>query len=253
MKSFNCWIDIIKTQRTLPNYKKTQKKVKKDIGRERLLVEKSVNRQLEKINKNLTDLADKIQILEKGGLEVEETRKIKIYYLDIVNMIGLEVVTERQEKRRLSRLEESQEMESTLIASVRNWYKTLSKDPSLTEDELQNLQEEWEKKIDLLKLRANKIYQKISRSSFDERKLDDYIIDLVKWISERFKTTENLWQDPKAWTEGISQSNTIATMDYIVTFYVDNIKLEQYQRGHRVKSEVQGEILQQLRQVYIYR
>ncbi len=228
-------------------------KFKKDIGRERLLAEKSVNRHLEKINKNFTDLVEKIQIFEKGGLEAEEARKIQNYYLEIVNFIGLEVVTERQGKQRWSKLRESPEQESTLIGLVRNWYITWSKDPSLTEEDPQNLQEEWEKKIELLKLRVNKLYQKISRPNVDERKLDDYIIDLVKWISERFKTTQTLWQDPKAWTDEVKQLNTIATMDYIVKFYVDNIKLEQCQRGHRVKSEVQGEILQQLRQVYIYR
>jgi len=232
------------------------KHLKKELGRERLLAERSVNRHLETIQKNFADLVEKIQILEKGGLEAEETRKIQIYYLELVNLMGFEVVTERQGKQRRSRLEESPEQENTLIGLVRNWYKIWSKDPNLTEDDPYNLQEEWEKKIELLKLRSNKLYQKISQPRVDERKLDDYTLDLVKWMNERFKTTQTLWQDPKAWTDKITSDGgggLMTTMHYMVKFYVDNIKLERCQRGYRVKSEVQGELIRQLKQAYIYR
>ncbi|NES79839.1 MAG: hypothetical protein F6K06_30620, partial [Okeania sp. SIO1H4] len=38
-----------------------------------------------------------------------------------------------------------------------------------------------------------------------------------------------------------------------VKFFVDNIKLEQCQRGNRIRSEVHGEIVRRLRQAYFYR
>jgi MscS family membrane protein len=230
--------------------------VKKEIGRQRLLAEREVNKKLQQIHQALEDLVEKIQILEKGGLETEESRKIQGYYLDIVKLIGLELVTERQGKRRLARLEEAPE-ENSLIVDVRTWYKTWSKDPNLSEEDSFYLQEEWERKVELLKLRANRLFQKISQPKVDERKLDDYVIELIKWLGERFKNTQTSWQAPKIWTDSITPdmmgAGTVATMDYVVKFFVDNIKLEQCQRGYRVKGEVHGEMIRQLRQVYIYR
>jgi MscS family membrane protein len=163
--------------------------------------------------------------------------------------MGLDVVVERQGKRRVSRLEESLD-EETLIHSVRTWYKAWSKDPDLSAPDLEILQEEWERKLDLLKRRVNKLFQKISQPKMDERKLDDYTLELLKWMDERFKNIQPLWQEPKIWTDQITGGGGI---DYLVKFYVDNIKLEQCQRGNRVKSEVQAEMILQLRQAYIYR
>ena len=230
------------------------KRSKREAGRQRLVAEKEVNNKLEEIHQGLADLAEKIQILEKGGLESEESRKIQGYYLDIVKLIGLEVVAERQGKRRLARLEEGPVIEeNTLIGSVRRWYTTWAKDPDLSEEDPYYLQEEWERKLELFKLRVNRLFQKISQPKMDERKLDDYVLDLTQWLNERFKNTESSWQAPRIWTTEAHQMQALITMNYAIKFFVDNIKLEQCQRGYRIKSEVQGEMIRQLKQVYIYR
>jgi MscS family membrane protein len=228
------------------------KRSKKEAGRQRLLAEREVNKKLEQIHQALEDLVEKIQMLEKGGLEAEESRKIQGYYLDIVKLIGLELVTERQGKRRLARLEEAPE-ENTLLVDVRTWYTAWSTDPDFSEEDPYNLQQEWERKIELLKLRANRLFQKISQPKVDERKLDDYVIELIKWLDERFKNTQTAWQAPKIWTTQAHLAAALVTMNYAIKFFVDNIKLEQCQRGYRIKSEVQAEMIQQLKQVYIYR
>jgi MscS family membrane protein len=229
-----------------------RRRSKKETGRLRILAEKKVNIKLKEIQQRLKDLSEKIQLLEKGGLDIEESRNIQGFYLDIVKQIGLEVVAERQDKRRISWLEEAPE-EETLINLVRSWYKAWSKDPDLTDEDPEILQEEWERKIELMKRRVNKLFQKIAQPKVDERKLDDYVIELGKWLNEQFKNVQTLWQAPKIWTDTVSASDSIASMEYVVKFYVDNIKLEQCQRGLRVKSEVQGELIRQLRQAYIYR
>ncbi|WP_081403011.1 mechanosensitive ion channel family protein [Scytonema hofmannii] len=231
-----------------------RRRLKKETGRERLLAEKKVNKILEEINQKLRDLSEKIKILEKDGLDIEERRNIQNNYLDIIKEIGLEVVGDRQGKRRLFTIKELAE-EDTLINSVRTWYKTWLKDPDLTEEDPDNLQEEWERKIELLKLRVDKLYQNISQHKVDERKLDDYVLELANWLNERFKSPQPLSQAPKIWMEKIKENMTqqVASVEYIVRFFVDNIKLEQCQRGYRVKSEVQGEVIRQLRQSYLYR
>ncbi|MUG93869.1 hypothetical protein F7734_16190 [Scytonema sp. UIC 10036] len=231
-----------------------RRRFKKETGRERLLAEKKVNRFLEEINQKLRDLSEKIKILEKDGLNIEERQNIQNNYLEIIKEIGLEVIGSHQGKRRLFSIKELAE-EDTLMNSVRTWYKTWLKDPDLTEEDPDNLQEEWERKIELLKLRVNKLYQNISQHKVDERKLDDSVLELANWLNERFKSPQSLWQAPKIWMEKIKENSSqqVASVEYIVRFFVDNIKLEQCQRGYRVKSEVQGEVIRQLRQSYLYR
>src|SRR5919202_3219901 len=155
------------------------RRLKTETGRERLVAEKKLNSHLQEIRQKLEDMGEKIQFLEKGGLDAKESQDIQSYYLVIVKQVGLDVVVERQGKRRVSRLEESSD-EETLINAVRTWYKAWSKDPDLSAPDLEILQEEWERKIDLLKRRVNKLFQKISQPKIDERKLDDYTLELLK-------------------------------------------------------------------------
>lgn len=231
-----------------------RKVCKLENARQRLLTEREVNKSLEKIKQMFEDLVSKIQFLEKGGLEVDENRQIQGFYLDIVKLVGLEMLTERQGKRRISQLVEIQDKEDTLINLLRKWYKAWSKDPDLSEEDAYLLQDEWERKITRLNLRLNKLFQKITQAKIDETRLDDLITKLSIWLDKEFKTIQNAWQDPKIWTDELrGGGGNITDTNYVVKFYVDNIKLEQCQRGLRVKSEVQAEMIRQLRQAYLYR
>ncbi len=51
----------------------------------------------------------------------------------------------------------------------------------------------------------------------------------------------------------LTLGGSLGTINMAVKFFVDNIKLEQCQRGNRIRSEVYGEIVQRLRQAYFYR
>jgi MscS family membrane protein len=232
-------------------------KLKKKIALERLIAEQNLNKELNKIKLMLTNFIEEIKLLEKGGWEKEEIQNIQNDYLNIVKIVGFEAIKERQGKRRVLWLEEANDLENRLIGLLRTWYTVWFSDPDLTEVDAYILREEWERKITLLKLRMNKLYQKILYSSKDERRLDDYVGDFVKWLDEQFKSTQTLWQAPKVWSGSLKTEThgggMLATVEFIVKYYVDNIKLEQCQRGNRVRSELQSEIMRQLKQAYLYR
>jgi len=227
-------------------------------GRLRLETELKLNQTIDKINQLISDLCEKIQVLEKNGLDVTEARKIQGYYLDIVRLTGLEMVTDRQGRRKSLSLHEPEKVdENTMIPLLRAWYKIWSRDPDLTFEDAEILEEEWERRITFLQLRMNNLLKKISnagKGGVNETKLDDYLENFAAWLQENFKNTNTLWQEPKIWVSNLNLGGGGSTgNELMVKFFVDNIKLEQCQRGYRVRSEVQGEIMRRLRQSYLYR
>jgi len=231
---------------------------KGEAGRLRLETELKLNKTIDKINELIADLSSKIQVMERSGLDSTEAREIQGYYLDVVKLTGLEMVSDRQGRRKSVWLEEPQNAdENTLIPLVRAWYKIWSQDPDLTFEDADILEEEWERRMDFLKLRMNNLLQKISgagKGGVNETKLDDYLQIFSTWLEENFKNTNTLWQEPKIWVKSVNLGGGGSTSnELMVKFFVDNIKLEQCQRGYRVRSEIQGEIMRRLRQSYLYR
>ena len=232
-------------QPTLPG-----KLPKKEAGRLRLEAEREVNRQMQKIEEEFQDLVTKIKGLERGGLDTEELRVVLKEYVDVLNLVGLRVVGERKGKRMQYRLEEEQEavLKNTLIGLIRNWYQIWLKDPDLVVEDFNILPDEWEQKLEILKNKLNKLYQKMSNPQGDETRLDDYAVKFVEWMHDNFKESKNVWKEPKIRLMDIKGSG----MDFTVKFYVDNIRLEHWERGYRVNNEVRREMIRRLRQAYIY-
>ncbi|MEB3341773.1 mechanosensitive ion channel family protein [Okeania sp.] len=229
---------------------------KKDAGRQRLIAEERVKVKLEQIQKAITELVSKIKVMEMQGLDSGEIREIQGYYLDIVRMVGLETVSEKQQGQKSLYLQESQKMdEDALISLLRSWYRNWQKDPDLIHTDNKVLESEWERRIYFLIKRMNKLLQQIVNANrgVSETKLDDYTEELWTWIEERFQTYD-LWQSPKIWMQNVSGVDFGTTnINLAVKFFVDNVKLEQCQRGNRIRSEVHGEIIRRLRQAYLYR
>ncbi|MEH2128930.1 mechanosensitive ion channel family protein [Nostoc sp.] len=222
---------------------------KKEAGRLRLLVEKDVNTQLQKVEQAFEDFVREVKKLEKGGLNSEELKTLQKNYLEILNIVGLVVITERKGKRLRSRLEEQEPTEKqTLIGLIRQWYQTWLKDPDLVIEDQHLLPDEWEQKIDLLKIKLNKLFQKISNPGVDETRLDDYSLKFVEWLHDSFKESNTAWKEPQVQLTDIQGS----AMQFSVRFYVDNIQLEHWRRGNRVQNEVRREMVRRLRQAYIY-
>ncbi|MEH2148277.1 mechanosensitive ion channel family protein [Nostoc sp.] len=222
---------------------------KKEAGRLRLLVEKDVNSQMQKIEQAFEDFIREVKKLEKGGLNTEELKTLQKSYLEILNIIGLVVITERKGKRLRSRLEEQEQTEKpTLISLIRQWYQTWLKDPDLVIEDQHLLPDEWEQKIELLKIKLSKLFQKISNPGVDETRLDDYSLKFVEWLHDSFKESNTAWKEPQVQLTDIQGS----AMQFSVRFYVDNIQLEHWRRGNRVQNEVRREMVRRLRQAYIY-
>ncbi len=229
---------------------------KQETGRLRLMAEQKVTIKLQEIEKAMKDLISKIKLMEMEGLDTGEVRAIQGYYIDIVKIAGLEIVSEKQRRQRLLSLKESESMgEDNLINLVRIYYQTWQKDPDLIYEDHQILEVEWERKISFLKFRMNKFLQQITTASHSglETKLDDYAQELWTWIEERFRTYF-LWQSPRIWMQDLKMSGGgDGTINMGVKFFVDNVKLEKCQRGYRIRSEVHGEIVRRLRLAYFYR
>ncbi|MBH8565868.1 mechanosensitive ion channel family protein [Nostoc sp. CENA67] len=223
---------------------------KKEAGRLRILAEKDVNNQLEKIEQAFDDLIREIKKTEKGGLNAEELKIIQKNYLEILSLVGLVVLTERKGKRQRSWLEEEQDWagKNNLIDLIRNWYQIWLKDPDLVVEDQHILPDEWEQKIDMLKIKMNRLYQIISNPGVDETRLDDYAMKFVQWLHDSFKESNTAWKQPQVQLTDIHGSG----MQFSVRFYIDNLQLEHWRRGNRVQNEVRREMIRRLRQAYVY-
>ncbi|MEQ9367989.1 MAG: mechanosensitive ion channel family protein [Coleofasciculus chthonoplastes F3-SA18-01] len=222
---------------------------KKEIGRQRLSLENDVNLKLEDIEQALEALMVTIQFAEKGGLNAEEIETIQQEYEGILQQVGLEIVPIRQTKRIIFELEEN-ESQDTLIGLVREWYRIWLRDPDLRDEDQYILPDEWERKIELLKRRFQRVFQKISNPHREETRLDDYIMDLVKWLRERFKQARSQRQEPKIRMKGTSQYEGFTLIKFTIEFYLDNAKLEDFRRGSRVSSEIYQEVMRYVKDSY---
>ena len=223
---------------------------KKEAGRLRIGIEKEINVMLKKLKGLFEELIEEIKILERGGLDAQELRVLQKNYLEILNLAGMVVLTERKGKRQRSWLEEEQDSpdKHNLISLVRHWYNSWLKDPDLVLEDQQILPDEWEQKIEVLKIKLNKLFQTISNPGVDETRLDDYAIKFVDWLETNFKESTTAWKEPQIQITDIQGSG----MQFSVRFYIDNIQLEHWRRGERVKNEVRREMIRRLRQAHIY-
>ncbi|CAD5972476.1 Low conductance mechanosensitive channel YnaI [Planktothrix tepida] len=222
---------------------------KRESGKQRLIAEQQVSRNLDNVETALANLAEKLGFMEKGGLDGEEIRLLRGCYLEICEMIGLELFSDHFDKRRRPRLvEASGSGEMTLIESIRQWYKTWITDPDLFKEDIVMLPRYWEQKLGLLKSKANKVFRVVNNPTGQETRVDNLIEELRSWMKESFKSSRNEWQDPKVL---INEVKGEFVRDTTVKFYIDDIKLEHCERGNRIKSEVRQELIWHLRQEYL--
>ena len=239
------------------NWEETGKcfRAKKANGRKRLIAEKEVNLKLEEIEENLEALVLTLQFLEKGGLERDDIETIKYEYHNILDLVGLEfIAVEKLNKRRifskrkryqLIQLEETNSTES-LIRLIRKWYRIRLQDPNIVDEDQYILPKIWEYQIEVLKKRLKRLLQQILNPERIETRLDDYLKELVHWLRTRFKQARSRCHDPDVRIEHNFQGSTEIFLKFSLNYYVDDIRLEDGQRGERVNSEIYCEILNHL-------
>lgn len=231
---------------------------KKENGRERLVAENEVNLKLEAIEQSLEVLTTTLQFAEKGGLDKDDIATIQDEFNEILEEIGLTAETKDLSKKSFSlfkiktpllsvQLEETQSEES-LISLVRAWYRIWLRDPNILDRDQYVLPEIWEYKIKVLKRRVQRLYQSILNPTDQETRLDDRVRELVKWLRDRFKQARSEWQDPKVRIKTLTREEGYTYVKLILNYYVDDVRLEDGERGLRVGSDIHREILRNLKE-----
>lgn len=227
-------------------YQSDELKSQQKIGRLRLLAEQEVNDKLEEIAPTLESIVVTLQFAEKGGMTEDEIENVQQEYREVLSAIGLEVVTQTQNNRSVDTLEENR-LKDSLIELIRNWYRLCIRDPHFLDNDSTIVSEEWERKINLLKRRVQRLYQKISNPQREETRLDDYVTELNQWLRQRFKEPRQKWQEPQVLVTGIENSDGLTYVQFNLNFFVDDIKLENGRRGDRVSSQIYQEVVQYLK------
>ena len=220
------------------------------IGETRLLAEQEVNFKLEEISAFLESLVLTIQFAEKGGLTPEEIANIQQEYQEVLALIGLEVITDNEDNLAKACLKETK-VDDNLFELVRNWYRASLKDPNLLDNDQLIISEEWERKINLLTKRVQKLWQTISNPQREETRLDDYVLELIEWLKERFKQPRSQWQEPQIRMIGVNHDEGYIYVEFELNFYVDDIKLEDGKRGSRLSSQIYQEAIAHFRKTYL--
>ena len=216
------------------------------LGRLRLLAESEVNLKLEEIEQALEALAVTLQFAEKGGLTQDEIENVQQEYRDVLSLIGFEVITTAKNNRSVFEFQETR-LNDTLIKLVRQWYRAWIRDPNLLDEDESVIPDEWELKINMLKRRTQRLFQKISNPQREETRLDDYVTELKQWLRERFKEPRRKWQEPQVLMTGTNHDESGIYIEFKLNFFVDDIKLENGRRGERVSSQIYQEVVRYLK------
>ena len=220
------------------------------IGKSRLLAEQAVNLKLEEIEQALEALVVAMQFAEKGGMTPEEIENVQQEYQGVLELMGFQVIEETNNNRNVFNFEENNE--EGLIELIREWYRIWIKDPNLQDEDESSISEEWERRINLLKRRAQRLSQKISNPQTEETRLDDYVLELIKWVKEKLKAPRKKWQEPQVRMIGMNHiDSNYYTIALDITFFVDEIKLEDGKRGDRVRSQIYQEIFRHFKNTYL--
>ncbi|MEM0980100.1 MAG: mechanosensitive ion channel family protein [Cyanobacteria bacterium P01_H01_bin.58] len=229
---------------------------KKENGRQRLLAESAVNEKLDEIEQALEALILTLGFLEKGGLDPDDITTVRQEYEYVLELVGLAIVLPPTTQQRsflfakqplaTFELEETQDAQS-LISLVREWYRLWLRDPNVADKDEYVLPEIWERKIDLLRKRSHRLYSKILRPLQEETRIDDYVRELVGWLRDRFKQARSAWQEPAIRMERVVHDEGYAYIRFTLGYYVDDIRLEDGERGTRVNSDIHREIMRHLK------
>ncbi len=222
-----------------------------EIGKARVIAEQALNLKLELIEQSLEALVVTMKFSEKGGLTLDEIQNVQQEYQEVLELIGFRIIEQIENKRTIFNFQETND-EDGLIELIRQWYRNWLQDPNLLDEDQFFISDEWERKINLLKRRSLRLSQKISNPQADESRLDDYVVDFIQWLREKLKVPRKKWQEPKINILGIN--NNEESSYYIsleISFFVDDIKLENGKRGERVKSQIYQEIFRHFKNTYL--
>jgi len=222
-----------------------------ELGKERISAEQSIYTKLDEIEHCLEALVVTMQFAEKGGLTEDEIANMQLEYQEVLEIMGFRNVMETVNNRTVYDFQETGE-EGSLVELIRDWYRLWIRDPNLLEEDQYSITDEWERKINFLQKKVQRLNQKIANPESEETRLDDYVQDLIKWIKEKMKIPRKKWQEPQVRVIEMTCSEVVYfSIRFEVTFFVDEIKLEDGKRGERVKSQIYEEIVRHFKKTYL--
>jgi MscS family membrane protein len=127
------------------------------------------------------------------------------------------------------------------------WYRAWIGYPNLLNEDESVIPDEWELKLNRLKRRAQRLFQKISNPQHEETRLDDYVIELKQWLRERFKEPRPKWQEPQILMTGMNHDESGIYIEFKLNFFIDDIKVENGRRGDRINRQIYAEVVQYLK------
>jgi MscS family membrane protein len=220
-----------------------------ELGKLRLLAEQEVDVKLEEITQSLEALVVTIQFAEKGGMNQEEVENIQQEFQEILILVGFQLLEDTSNNSSGVNFEEYNQ--EGMIELIREWYRLWIKDPNLLSEDESFISEQWERKINLLKRRFQRLSQKISNPQADETRLDDYCTELIQWLKGKLKAPQKRWQEPQIRMIGMNHDETGYFLELEITFFVDEMTLEEGKRGDRVRSQIYEEIFSHFSNTYL--
>jgi MscS family membrane protein len=79
----------------------------------------------------------------------------------------------------------------------------------------------------------------------NEMRLDDQARNMIDWIQREYKVAPVYWKNPIATVKEFQGKQVVLQL----WFYVDNIRLEHYNRANRVRSEIARQVREMLAEI----
>lgn len=229
--------DKLSTLANFSQFLNGQKKI--DNAKDRLEIEQTLNTKLKLLEDRLEEFAKLASTYEKGGLNDTERKKLKQVYSDVLGAAGLKPDLERKRWSTRTKPQLIEDDESiNLFHLVRDWYGAWLRDPDLVDEDHKSLPDEWEQKLSFMRIKLERLYRYVINPTGHERRLDNEAKNIVRWVHGYFKESRVLWKDPDIRLVNFGASS----LDFEISYYVDNIKLEHYERADRIQDELRREI-----------
>ncbi|MCC7358815.1 MAG: mechanosensitive ion channel family protein [Anaerolineales bacterium] len=236
--------------------------LKRQNGRERLTLERTLDLKLNGILERLDRLVARTRRLEVGGLSDAERRQLLAELEPLLAEFGVSVAPAAGRQRRRPAVEYNNDPAS-LLGLVREWITIWACDPDLGGDENtrldiaamwdepideplndhQLLVRQWNRRSRRLVARLNEIYHAFYDPEGREQRLDDRLLALVAWLRLHFKEPAVAWKDPDINFLGPDDRG----MRFAIELFIDDIELEHFERQERVRRELTMELVRRLR------
>jgi hypothetical protein len=116
-------------------------------------------------------------------------------------------------------------------------------DPWITDREQRQLLKFWQDRNLRLKVRWNALEQILARpGGRAELRMDDSTVKLLDWLKTDYKILPEEWKNPYVTFKEFEGAQT----KLVLWFYVDNVRLEHFERPHRVVTEIARQIRKHL-------